>query len=301
MANAGLRRGRPVPSVWLPVAVSAGIHGLLAGALSLCPGEPGGRGPLPIDTCVFDRDGPFTLSLAEEGPRAAGRKAVPSDDEPSEPFEARILDAPPVAAPLAPVPSPRAAEPGRDAPPDGGPGRGGGPDTPSFFRVAIRAPSVVFVLDRSISMDLSGALDVARDELTSVLERLPQGVRFQVILYNSRAAEVLAVRGGSGLLAADDETVRQAVRAVRAARGAGGTDHVRALKHAMNLRPDVIFLVTDAADLTRQQVRELTERNRGKSVIHAVELGPGAGKDGALEQLARGNGGTHRVIKASGL
>ena len=82
-------------------------------------------------------------------------------------------------------------------------------------------------------------------------------------------------------------------------RAQGGTDHLAALRRAVALEPDVIFFVTDADDMTADQVRNVTQLNRARAVIHAVEVNNDreGREETPLKLLARLNGGTHRVVR----
>ncbi|MFO0845524.1 MAG: hypothetical protein U0797_24595 [Gemmataceae bacterium] len=79
----------------------------------------------------------------------------------------------------------------------------------------------------------------------------------------------------------------------------GATDHVAALRRGLVLRPDLLFLLTDAAALTDKDVLAVTTANRG-TAIHVVELtGDPASGNGPLARLATANGGTHRRVRPS--
>jgi hypothetical protein len=155
----------------------------------------------------------------------------------------------------------------------------------------------VYVLDRSVSMGPSGALEAACAELVASLRKLPPAARFQVIAFN-RHAEPLLVRRQSGLLPADPATVEEAAGLLAALDASGGTDHAAALRRGLLLRPEVLFLVTDAADLSPEEVLALTRLNQGRTAVHVVELGRSraGGPAAALRRLAAGNGGTYRHV-----
>lgn len=74
----------------------------------------------------------------------------------------------------------------------------------------------------------------------------------------------------------------------------GGNDHFPALRAALLLEPDVICLLTDADDLSVEQVRAVTAANRGRSRIHAVTLGSTPRM--AMQQLAAWNRGACRRL-----
>ena len=71
-----------------------------------------------------------------------------------------------------------------------------------------------------------------------------------------------------------------------------------ALRRAVALGAEVIFFVTDADEMTADQVRNVTLLNHSRAVIHTVELNnerEGSGET-PLKLLARLNGGTYRVV-----
>jgi hypothetical protein len=165
-----------------------------------------------------------------------------------------------------------------------------------LLEVPPKARTVVYVVDRSLSMGLNAALQRARREVIASLSTLPSETSFQIVFYN-RQADVLRVDGRRGFLSANADTIRAVAREIEGIAAAGGTDHARALRTGLALRPDVLFFVTDADDMTDQQVRELTRFNDRRTSIHAVELGGrSAAADGPLHRLAQENSGTHRRV-----
>jgi hypothetical protein len=144
-------------------------------------------------------------------------------------------------------------------------------------------------------MGLHDALAVARGELLAGLRRLPATTRFQVIAYNHQA-EPLYLDGRPDLLPADPATLARVARAVEALQPSGGSDHGRALRRGLAFRPDLLYLVTDADDLSPAEVLAATRLNQGRTVIHTVELSrrPAGRADSPLRRLALGNGGTYR-------
>ena len=68
------------------------------------------------------------------------------------------------------------------------------------------------------------------------------------------------------------------------------------LKHYRGLafHPDVLFFLTDADDVSPDDVRMATRLNDHRTVIHAVELSASPARpDGPLHKLAAANGGTY--------
>jgi len=299
------RTGDEVPrgfrgSHGLALAVSLALHGLLLGLLASVTvrPSPAPTTPLAVD-CVMLSGDPLADWSGQPGQRAGAESAPAEDPWPSREvlMSATVLEPRPVS-PSAAGPSESSAVAGQ--PNTGAAGGGyaaGGNGPPSFFQVPAHGQSIVYVIDRSVSMALNGGLAAAKRELLASLEQLPPTARFQVILYN-RAAVPLTVSGQTGLLPAGDETRREVARVLAPVLGEGGTDHLQALKCALRLQPDVIFLVTDADDLTPEQVRLVTRLNGNHTIIHAIELrsrpSPPAGSP--LQVLAQNNHGSYRSI-----
>lgn len=166
----------------------------------------------------------------------------------------------------------------------------------TFFPVGRGTKSVVYVLDRSSSMGFHGALDGARDELTRSLATLPPTAQFQIIVYNHTAG--VLVPSCPGLIAATDENRRLIATALQDLLPVGGTKHEHALPLALALQPGVIFFLTDADDLTDAYIHAITAKNRGRSIIHTIELSSANRHrtDTPLQMLARQNRGTYRAV-----
>jgi hypothetical protein len=76
-----------------------------------------------------------------------------------------------------------------------------------------------------------------------------------------------------------------------------GTDHMLALRAALALKPEVIFFLTDADLMNRQEVAAILAEV-GKTRIQAVEFGLSGALGGspALKSLAKSTGGSYRYI-----
>lgn len=164
-----------------------------------------------------------------------------------------------------------------------------------FLQPGVQARRIVFAIDRSLSMGW-GAFETARDEIIATLAVLPPDVSFQVICYN-RVAEPLRIAGRVDLVAATEENRRETTQLLLAIRPEGATDHASALRRAILLNADTIYLLTDADSLTTQDVLAITRLNQGRACIHAVELRGGSAlrEDLPLPSLCRLNRGTYRV------
>lgn len=292
------RRVGPRGRLGVALLLSLAAHAPLA----LLPWRwPGGAESLPARARSGARKD-VTLSIGSPaGPRKRARRRevyLPVDlSQIARVGENPVMsELPPAGAGPGPGIAPgRAGAPGAPVAGPGPDGRGGGGGLGLFAAPAPRG-SVVYVVDRSLSMGASGALKVAVAELVAGLRRLPATARFQVIAYNTAAPRLIT--RGDWLVPADADTVEQAVRLVGNLQAGGGTDHVKALCEGLMLRPDVLYFVTDADELTPGDVREVTRHNHAGTTIHVIELSRGAesGREGALRRLAGDNGGAYRRV-----
>jgi hypothetical protein len=108
--------------------------------------------------------------------------------------------------------------------------------------------TAVYVLDCSGSMGAAGKFDAARAALAATLAEQPEAVKFQVIVYDAAARPLLASDGHP--LNATGANVRAATDKLAALEPRGRSNHLVAVRAAVAFRPDVIVLLTDAADLT---------------------------------------------------
>jgi hypothetical protein len=109
---------------------------------------------------------------------------------------------------------------------------------------------------------------------------------------------MLRKTGRAELLLATPENKEWAKRFLEGLVPEGGTSHDRALGQAVDLAPDVIYFLTDADDLRADQVRALTQLNKGRAAIHAIELNT-AHRDRAdlpMHALPRENRGQYQAV-----
>jgi hypothetical protein len=290
-----------------PAALSIALHALLVVGLWQLPASQA-VSSADADPSLAPDENECTLRLDDaprrskpvapvQKPRAAA-SVVPAT------FEVHLVEPPPAPGLLPPtmvaasgLPSTTIGAPAPATSPDrGGEGAGNG-SKPCVLEVGRSARSVVYVVDRSISMGFHGALARARREVLASLRSLTPSTRFQVVAYN-REAEPMCVNGSYGLLAANENTLGQVADAVSALRAAGGTDHGRALCRALAFHPDLIYFLTDADDVSFEDVKKATHLAGHRTVIHAIELNGGraARSDGPLHKLAADNGGAYRRL-----
>jgi von Willebrand factor type A domain len=187
---------------------------------------------------------------------------------------------------------------------DGGPSIYADPEgraRTSMFGVSGVGFKFVYVLDRSASMGGSGeeALKAVKAELVKSLKNLDTVHQFQIVFYNEKPV-VFNPSGVSGRLAfANQANKDRAARFVDSITADGGTNHDEALKLAIRLRPDVIFLLTDGDDpkLSRSQLNQIRRMAFGIT-IDTIEFGPGPKPEGKsfLATLAEENNGKYTYV-----
>jgi hypothetical protein len=181
----------------------------------------------------------------------------------------------------------------------GGKGKGSGPRT-QFFGTEESAVSFVYLIDCSGSMTQHHALTVAKRELLSSLDQLPPDAQFSAIFYNDRPEVLLDSAGQLALMpatAANKERARQKLATIKAD---GATDHVKALRSALVLKPEVVFFLTDAEQYRADEVEPIL-KEVGSARIQAIQFGYGldSGEGDPLRSLAHLTGGTYRHIDVS--
>jgi VWA domain-containing protein len=295
MTQPSLRSSR-----WLlALPASLLLHGLLLLACAHLRG-PAGGGPSPIlppppDPGLFETDGneePYVYLAPAPQPRRRVSFAGVIAGQESIVVAPASISLPSAVEQAAPAP-PNSA----DSPPaPGGPGTSGLGRGTSFFGIPAQPQKVVYVIDRSASMGLHGAFDAARRELLVSVARLPETACFQVIVYGSRAR--LLLTDSPRWLAATTANRQLITAALQKLEPEGSTSHDRALPMALALEPDTVFFLTDADDLSEQQVRTVTACNCGRAVIHAVELRKVNRQrpEMPLQVLARENRGSYVAI-----
>ena len=145
---------------------------------------------------------------------------------------------------------------------------------------------VVYVVDRSASMNkpqANPAIEWAKDELIRSIKNLRQGMSFQIVFYSDTVVTLPNPDRRKELIPVTDFAKEKAIQFVRDLEAEGGTNHMLGLGRAFELKPDLIFFMTDADDDSDDELRRLintvTTLNRRKSEqqtpasIHMIHSG----------------------------
>jgi hypothetical protein len=195
---------------------------------------------------------------------------------------------------------------------DSGVGKGnakGAKSKTQVFGLEGSGNSFVYVFDRSDSMNGFGSapLRMAKKEMLDSIGSLTSVNQFQIVFYNDSPSPYRgSLSRTRGLIFATDTEKQSAQTYIKGVEGSGGTEHLPALKLALNLSAEVVFFLTDAADpgLSSSTIDELADRALGRgTTIHSIEFGtgPSPGIERWIEKLAVRTGGKYRYVDVAKL
>lgn len=167
-----------------------------------------------------------------------------------------------------------------------------------FFGIGGYGQTFVYVVDASDSMNESGKFDRARYELLHSIEKLASDQRFFVIFYNDIAFPMDADKP---VLATEDAFAKVADW-VNRAEARNGTNPLPALLHALSMRPDAIYFLSDG-QFDPAAIHILRARNKpSKRVGHRqIPIHTIAFADymtiGIMRTIARDSNGEHRFVR----
>ena len=291
-----LARARRRDLLTVGVGVSVIVHlcllWLLATQYRITPGPPGTE-PVSYEFAIVQEEELTELALADL------EDLLPEVVEPtSDPAEA-AGELEPAAAALQLVQA-------GSMPTLGGPGGGGdigslagGGAGATFFGVSSRGTRFAYIVDRSGSMGQGRKMHVAMRELTGSVGTLPDYASFYVVLFSSGFVEPPMQRGW---MRARRSTVNRLINWLNETDPGGGTEPVPAfqLVFALDVRPDVIFFLTDGEipENTADLVASLNERG-GRVIINTIAFGDDRSQD-QLRRIARESGGMYRFVRQEG-
>lgn len=187
-----------------------------------------------------------------------------------------------------------------------GAGGGGGLGSVELFGAHDEGRRFLYVIDRSFSMTTNDAWRAAVTELVTSLGKLTPGMEFQVVFYSDDPFVLDLPGRDERMVSVNEKNLAAARDEIREMKPQGGTNHKKALQRALKLRPDIIFLLTDAEDIDNAVIRELTRENqkRGgpKAKIHVILFHHETGRapNDMIKRLADANHGSFRVIDTTG-
>ncbi|MHC4989431.1 MAG: vWA domain-containing protein [Planctomycetota bacterium] len=180
---------------------------------------------------------------------------------------------------------------------DGGmPGLGGGGAGTSFFGISSEGSRFAYIVDISGSMGQGRKMATAMRELGRSIASLPDYAHFYVVLYNSSAMVPPMQRGWTR---ARRSATRSLIQFLEQEVTPGrGTDPKPAFQvvFSLDVRPDVIFFLTDGEIATMSASFVAALNNRGRPVIiNTIAFGDPSSQE-LLKQIAFESDGTYRFV-----
>jgi len=162
--------------------------------------------------------------------------------------------------------------------------------TASFFGLQVRGSRFVYVVDYSASMS-GGKLQAAKVELIRSVNALSRNMQFYIIFYDHKFQAMPTNR----LARATIGNKRKFLEWAAQIGGGGSTDPTDAMMHALALKPDAVWLLSDgrfsanAGDAIRQA------NPRARIQVHTIGFHKNADEE-LLKRIARENRGKYRFV-----
>lgn len=206
-------------------------------------------------------------------------------------------------APDPPKPTPRPKPPAVvTGSPTGGPSKGAsgasGGGGSEFMGIRSVGEHVVYVIDRSGSMGADARFTHACLELKRSIERLPTSGSFSVIFFSFGP---LAMPPGT-LVKATKRSKEEAATWIGTVTPLGNTDPILALRQALAMRPQAIYLMTDGAfDDPEGVLRVIDQSNADRAVSINTIAFYDRSSEFILQKIARENKGDYRFVGPAGV
>lgn len=181
----------------------------------------------------------------------------------------------------------------------GGAPPGGNQASVRVFGVEGVGTKFVYLFDRSTSMQ-GPPIAAAKHQLIESLQSLDTIHQFQIIFFNNELQQFDITGGGRRIAFATERNKNLATKFVGGIAADGGTDRFAALAAAVELRPDVIFFLTDAdSPMPPSELAQVARLNRrANATICTIEFGHGPQRRSTnfLTELARATGGQYGYV-----
>lgn len=172
-----------------------------------------------------------------------------------------------------------------------------------FFGTRESGVSFVFVVDASGSMEDQVSREgpprtrfmLALNELQKSLADLKTWQKFAIIFYNNGPIPLFAPDSEARLYPATVSMRKKATKWMGQLIPGGSTRPEDALRQALELRPDVVFFLTDG-EIPPEARDVVKEYNKYKTIVHTVAFSSHEG-EAILQAIAKDNRGRYRYVK----
>jgi len=164
-----------------------------------------------------------------------------------------------------------------------------------FFGAGGEANKIVYVVDRSGSM--TDSIDYVKFELKRSIGELGEEKEFHVVFYSSGPPVEMPTRR---LVNATERNKQLAFEFIDGIIAEGETDPSKALERAFNVKPELIYLLTDG-EFDKAIVGLTKKLNVGDQVtVHTIGFLYRMGEQ-VLKQIAEENGGNYKFVSEKDL
>lgn len=176
----------------------------------------------------------------------------------------------------------------------GGGGRGPGL-VGGFFGTQTAGNTFVYVVDMSGSM-AGDRFRRAISELIKSINKLKGEQSFYVYFFNDRAFPLFDPKPAKSLISASTANKQRASRWIRSRQPSSTTNPMFALQQALEMKPDVIFLLTDGELDDPTTVRKMIRQYNEGTQIHTIAFENEEASE-TLKTIANENHGTFRFVR----
>jgi hypothetical protein len=176
-----------------------------------------------------------------------------------------------------------------------------------FFGVKASGRKFVFVVDSSNSMR-NGKFAAAKEELEYAIRRLSSEQLFYVVFFDQDAERMVLApetEPETNVVAATSTNINRFVTWMKTVKNESRTDPYEAVKFALSLKPDAIFILSDGKFTDRgKTVRFLEDENviddpetgkRPRAIVHTIAFWQRDGEE-AMQAIAKTHKGTYRFV-----
>lgn len=164
----------------------------------------------------------------------------------------------------------------------------------SFFGTEVVGERIVYLVDSSGSMGVGGRFQEEKDELIRSIRALKPDIKFTVIFYDDAPHFPRPLK----MQPATPENIEAMVKWITAHRLGFENRVLPALRNAITLKPDTVFLLSDGMSDFKPAavcaaVRKLNAEVKAR--IHTISLHDPAGRR-MMQQIAAENNGKYRLV-----
>lgn len=176
-----------------------------------------------------------------------------------------------------------------------GPGSGNGSGTGSgIFAGGQEAQSYAYVVDASGSMQ-GGRMRLVLNELARSVSRLEDHQQFFVVFFSDRTFPMMWPKVERRLVTANNINRMRILQWAFTVNPDGGTDPRGALTQALELEPDVCYLLTDG-QIPESTLRVVKRSRKRNTVVHTISVGNQAERK-IMEAIAQLSGGEFTDVR----